>query len=284
MVAEYSGGSNPPPTANPANHHQNSEDEEKLEVIHISKAKKTNRSKAKEIAAAAAAVAAEVADASQAAGAYEGMATREETQPLIVPDTEITVYGYTEIPGDSDSESGVPDNGRSFLDSMVCLNRSVNFREVIGILLVVTAGLIFTASNVIQNIYIKELDFFFVLLIRAILQLIVTDVDMKYHQLDVFGGETGRIPRTKIIAQGFLGGLLLLCIFHSVTTIPLGNASAIFFLTPTFTFFFGQFMLGEPCKLLRVFIGILMTTGACLISRPTFMFAPDPPHKGILRK
>ncbi len=115
--------------------------------------------------------------------------------------------------------------------------------------------------------------------------------------------------RLRVVLQGFLGGCLLLCIFIAVKLVPLGNASAIFFCTPVFTFAFAVVMLRERMGGYRFLISVFMIAGVLLItrymenrklrnagrflllshficSRPPFLFddggmtppCPEPPH------
>jgi drug/metabolite transporter (DMT)-like permease len=75
--------------------------------------------------------------------------------------------------------------------------------------------------------------------------------------------------------QGLLGGLLLLCIFVTIKLVPLGNASAIFFCTPVFTFVFAVCMLGERMGAYRVAISTVMLAGVLLITHPPFVFGKN---------
>ena len=51
--------------------------------------------------------------------------------------------------------------------------------------------------------------------------------------------------RVRTVVQGLLGGVLLAAMFSGVRIVPLGNASAIMFCTPVFTFLMAPFMLRE---------------------------------------
>ena len=198
------------------------------------------------------------------------------------------VQEYQDIPGDiialparqapeEDSPLLPPPAGTTTIRYEMCaVGKYMFMGEGLGIFLVIFAGALFTTSNVLQNMYVTNVNFFFILLVRAIMQVIVTDTDMKMNKQDVFGGVTDTTLRMKIVAQGFLGGFVLLGIFYSVTHVPLGDASAIFFLTPTWTFILAPYMLGESFGLFRILICFLMTYGATLISRPSFIFPVDP--------
>ncbi len=87
---------------------------------------------------------------------------------------------------------------------------------------------------------------------------------------------SGRLDTLRLAGQGLLGGVLLLCIFVSISLVPLGNASAIFFCTPVFTFAFAVCMLRERLGVYRATISVLMLAGVLLITRPPFVFGADP--------
>ena len=61
--------------------------------------------------------------------------------------------------------------------------------------------------------------------------------------MEIFLGPSG--VRRRTVIQGLLGGILLAAMFIAIKLVPLGNASAIMFCTPVFTFIMAPFMLGE---------------------------------------
>ncbi len=144
-------------------------------------------------------------------------------------------------------------------------------KTVLGYLLVVNAGLLFTLASVIQKIVAPELVFWHLLIYRALAQIVVMFADLQLRNVDARGPPGKRL---RIACQGLMGGLLLLCIFVAITHIPLGSASAIFFCTPVFTFVFAVTMLGERLGAYRLLISALMVSGVVLITRPPFIFSP----------
>ncbi len=142
-----------------------------------------------------------------------------------------------------------------------------------GYLLVVNAGVLFTLANVIQKIVAPKLVFWHLLAYRALAQIVVMFADLQFKNVDWRGPEG---HRTRITIQGMMGGVLLLSIFVAIKHIPLGNASAIFFCTPVFTFLFAVTMLKEHMGAYRIVISALMISGVLLITRPPFLFEADP--------
>ena len=66
---------------------------------------------------------------------------------------------------------------------------------------------------------------------------------LDHSRMEIFLGPIGVRLRTAV--QGLLGGVLLASMFTAIKIVPLGNASAIMFCTPVFTFLMAPFMIGE---------------------------------------
>lgn len=150
------------------------------------------------------------------------------------------------------------------------------YKVVLGISLVVFAGCVFTCANVIQKIVCPSLNFWSLFLIRSLTQAPTMAAAILCRKSGFLGPPEAR---KKIFAQGTFGGLLLLAIFVAIEHVPLGNASAIFFCTPVFTFIFATFTLGEPLKAYRILIIVFMLTGVTLITRPSWMGFPKDHEK-----
>ena len=174
--------------------------------------------------------------------------------------------------GTSSSSSSSTTNEETPSRCLMSERRLALAKTIVGYGLVIFAGLAFTAANVLQKIIAPNLNFWHLLFYRAIVQ-------MGMMLAVIFGCRTSimgpRENRTRIFLQGFLGGLLLLCIFVAIKHVPLGNGSAIFFCTPVFTFFFAMFMLNENLGAYRGMISSLMIVGVILITRPPFFFGHD---------
>ena len=85
-------------------------------------------------------------------------------------------------------------------------------------------------------------------------------------------GPSYRGARIRVILQGMFGGLLIFGIFTSLHLIPASEATAIFFMTPTFSFLFSYFLLKEHYTILRIFVSILSVSGVLLVVRPKLIF------------
>ena len=210
------------------------------------------------------------------------MTGSEEQRPLLADNVSVN-YSIN-----ADAEAANPED--EAVGNLSIWRRSWNWfkglskglvHKVFGVLLVMSAGFAFTSSNVMQKFSVKELNFWQLLANRAIVQTLVMGLICVVKQRTqrpreslayMFLGPTGVRKRT--VVQGLLGGVLLACMFVAVKYVPLGNASAIMFCTPIFTFFMAPCMLGERLGLYRIFITLLMAFGVLFITRPTAIFGP----------
>uniref|UniRef100_A0A0K2TSL4 EamA domain-containing protein n=1 Tax=Lepeophtheirus salmonis TaxID=72036 RepID=A0A0K2TSL4_LEPSM len=183
-------------------------------------------------------------------------------------DTKLTPTSYSTHDERIDSalENDYIPPGEEALPSSI-----TNHTYLIGTLLSVFAGITFTSANVIQK-YAPNLNFWDLLFVRAVSQLIVIgglSFWCGYNPI----GPTG--SRSRIYAQGFMGGVLLLCLFVAVKHIPLGDASAIFFSAPFFTMLFSSCMLNEHFGLFRISVSTIIIVGVLLLCRPPALFPPE---------
>ena len=205
---------------------------------------------------------------SQSAPSYQGNDT---------VDVEVEVVDEIEATGNLDADTSIWDRSVHYVTNV--FSRSL-LQRIIGVVLVMCAGFSFTSSNVLQKFSVRHLTFWQLLANRAILQFIgmgtfcfamhiknassQSRADWSY----MFLGPRG--VRRRTVLQGMLGGVLLACMFVAVKFVPLGNASAIMFCTPVFTFFMAPCMLPgreERLGIYRMFITLLMSLGVLFITR-----------------
>ena len=103
----------------------------------------------------------------------------------------------------------------------------------LGYCCAILAGLCFTSSNVMIK-YIPEVNSWQLLLVRCLAQLATMVPIMLLGKHNIFG-TPDFATRWRLVAQGVLGGFLLLGIFVAVARMPLGDCTAIFFSSPAFT-------------------------------------------------
>jgi drug/metabolite transporter (DMT)-like permease len=81
--------------------------------------------------------------------------------------------------------------------------------------------------------------------------------------------------RLRMGAQAVISGCILLSYFEGIRRLPIGDFGAIAFSSPAFTIVLSIFMLKDHCGVYRCIIGIVLTVGVVLISRPTAMFPEE---------
>jgi drug/metabolite transporter (DMT)-like permease len=78
--------------------------------------------------------------------------------------------------------------------------------------------------------------------------------------------------RRLLFFRGFLGYLALSCVFHSVSVMPLADATVIQYLYPLFTAVLATMLLGEiPTRRIAA-AGLASLAGVALVARPAFLF------------
>jgi hypothetical protein len=141
------------------------------------------------------------------------MANLQETEPLLDQraDRPVSSYDIEQRPAQPLEET-IP-----------------KYKIVLGYLLVMASGFLFTGANVVQKTFTGKTNFSNLLLVRSICQITSTGSWIGYSNKSLSGPSE---VKTKVIVQTIFGGFLLLAIFIAVKHVPLGNAQAMFSCTP----------------------------------------------------
>merc|ERR1711884_243562 len=115
--------------------------------------------------------------------------------------------------------------------------------------------------------YLPDVNSWQLLFVRCLLQILAMIPIMISTGSHPFG-TPDFATRWRVAAQGILGGFLLLAIFQAVSSLPLGDATAIFFSSPAFTMILSFFILRDHCGLIRVLISLTLLVGVVVLSRP----------------
>ena len=78
-----------------------------------------------------------------------------------------------------------------------------------------------------------------------------------------------------VLMRGIFGGLSFMFKFHALSTLPLGDATALMAVYPVITIFLAHIFLGEVIRPLHIVAAISSILGAVLISQPRFLFGGD---------
>lgn len=75
---------------------------------------------------------------------------------------------------------------------------------------------------------------------RALVSLIISYIDIKRKRLSVWGNN-----KLLLLVRGFIGTIALMCVYYSVTTLPLAEATILQYVHPVFTALLGLLFLKE---------------------------------------
>ena len=86
---------------------------------------------------------------------------------------------------------------------------------------------------------------------------------------------TNKLMSKVVLMRGIFGGLSFMFKFHALSTLPLGDATALMAVYPVITIFLAHIFLGEVIRPLHIVAAISSILGAVLISQPRFLFGGD---------
>lgn len=101
---------------------------------------------------------------------------------------------------------------------------------------------------------------------RALISLILSYWDIKRQGLPLLGQR-----KDLLIARGVVGTLALICVYYSVTAIPLAEATVLQYLHPMFTAILALLFLKERLQLSTLICILLSFAGLLLIARPSWL-------------
>lgn len=143
--------------------------------------------------------------------------------------------------------------------------------ELTGYILMLTTALVFGTSNILIHIAQTKSNFPAVstLFIRALIHSILTCTYFVLFQ----DARKSILNMTRqqsiwIILRGIIGALCIICLYTALDKIPVGDTTAIFFLSPAFTMILSHIFLHEYVTLVDISAVLLSLLGAFMITRP----------------
>ncbi|MCG8671432.1 MAG: DMT family transporter [Pseudomonadales bacterium] len=115
---------------------------------------------------------------------------------------------------------------------------------------------------------------------RALISLCLSYLDIKRKRIPTWGNR-----KDLLFARGAIGALALVCVYYSVSTLPLAEATVLQYLHPMFTAILALFLLKERLHTPTVICIALSFAGLILIARPSILFgsaASDYPAISVL--
>ena len=108
-----------------------------------------------------------------------------------------------------------------------------------------------------------------IIFLRAFLQGTAIFIYLKVTKQPLLG-EKGM--KAWVALRGALGGIGFIFLFHTMSTLPIGDATTLLSLYPIVTVILARFFLGEETSFIVIMAIILSVTGSVLVARPDFLF------------
>ena len=139
------------------------------------------------------------------------------------------LHTTTHTIGSESSRTPIVSDTDSDVEYRIC-NISTKY---LGHCCAILGGLFFTLSNAMIK-YLPSVTSWELLIIRSVVQLgtMITIMVVGKHKIL---GTPDFATRWRVLAQGLLGGFLILALFEAIARVPLGDCTAIFFSCPAFT-------------------------------------------------
>jgi drug/metabolite transporter (DMT)-like permease len=102
---------------------------------------------------------------------------------------------------------------------------------------------------------------------RALISLFLSYADIYRKRIPVFGQR-----KDLLFMRGLVGSITLVCVYYSITNLPLAEATVLQYLYPIFTAVLALFFLKEHIHWSLIVSIALSFIGLLLVVRPTFLF------------
>lgn len=109
-----------------------------------------------------------------------------------------------------------------------------------------------------------------IVIARALVSLVISYVDVKRKRIAIWGHN-----KLLLSARGVVGAAALICVYYSVTTLPLAEATVLQYLHPVFTALLAFMLLGERVQMSTMICILLSITGLVVMVKPDLFFAAE---------
>lgn len=104
--------------------------------------------------------------------------------------------------------------------------------------------------------------------VRALVSLVLSALDVRRKGISLLGQRKGLL-----IARGAVGALALICVYYSVTHLPLAEATVLQYLHPMFTALLALWFLREAVQRSTLFCVLFSFAGMVLVAKPDFLLS-----------
>lgn len=109
-----------------------------------------------------------------------------------------------------------------------------------------------------------------IVIARSLVSLVISYVDVKRKGIAMWGHN-----KLLLSARGVVGAAALICVYYSVTTLPLAEATVLQYLHPVFTALLAFMLLGERVQVSTMVCILFSITGLMVMVKPDLFFAAE---------
>lgn len=149
---------------------------------------------------------------------------------------------------------------------------SINSMIPIGVRFMVLSAFGFALmSATVKHVSLHGIPVFEIVAARALVSLVISYLDVKRKGISVWGNN-----KPLLFARGAVGTMALMCVYYSVTTLPLAEATIFQYIHPVFTALLAVFFLKERIQSSTFICIALCLLGVYVMVRPEA--GPDAKH------
>lgn len=149
---------------------------------------------------------------------------------------------------------------------------SLNSMIPIGVRFMVLSAFGFALmSATVKHVSLHGIPVFEIVAARALVSLVISYLDVKRKGISVWGNN-----KPLLFARGAVGTMALMCVYYSVTTLPLAEATIFQYIHPVFTALLAVFFLKERIQSSTFICIALCLLGVYVMVRPET--GPDAEH------
>lgn len=149
---------------------------------------------------------------------------------------------------------------------------SINSMIPIGVRFMVLSAFGFALmSATVKHVSLHGIPVFEIVAARALVSLVISYLDVKRKGISVWGNN-----KPLLFARGAVGTMALMCVYYSVTTLPLAEATIFQYIHPVFTALLAVFFLKERIQSSTFICIALCLLGVYVMVRPEA--GPDAEH------
>ncbi|MFM2614542.1 DMT family transporter [Vibrio campbellii] len=126
-------------------------------------------------------------------------------------------------------------------------------------------------SATVKHVSLHGIPVFEIVAARALVSLVISYLDVKRKGISVWGNN-----KPLLFARGAVGTMALMCVYYSVTTLPLAEATIFQYIHPVFTALLAVFFLKERIQSSTFICIALCLLGVYVMVRPET--GPDAEH------